>query len=102
MAVTRYVNCCLFSSALALLWTSIHTLFLPFRLLSLAPEELKNTYLGLANLATAGRAALSRLAGPLIDLLNRYGPALGYFAVLVLCGLYFLGGSLVLFNVKAR
>ena len=68
----------------------------------LVPPGEEARYLGLANLATAGAAALSRLAGPLIDLLNRYGPALGYFALLALCALYFLGGSLLLLKVKAR
>jgi Na+/melibiose symporter-like transporter len=68
----------------------------------LVPPGEEARYLGLANLATAGAAALSRLAGPLIDLLNRYGPALGYLTLISLCGLYFLGGSLVLLKVKAR
>jgi len=68
----------------------------------LVPPGEEARYLGLANLATAGAAALSRLAGPLIDLLNRYGPALGYFALLALCALYFLGGSLLLLKVKTR
>ena len=68
----------------------------------LVPPGEEARYLGLANLATAGAAALSRLAGPLIDLLNRYGPALGYFALLGLCALYFLGGSLLLIKVRAR
>ena len=47
MTSTRYVKYGLFSSALALLWISIHTLCLPHRLPSLPPEELKDTHRGL-------------------------------------------------------
>jgi len=47
----------------------------------LAPGGAAATYLGLANLATAGSSALSRLGGPLIDLANGWKPNLGYTLV---------------------
>ncbi len=47
----------------------------------LAPSGTAATYLGLANLATAGSSALSRLGGPVIDLVNRWHPTLGYTLV---------------------
>jgi MFS family permease len=42
----------------------------------LAPAGEAGKYLGLTNLATAGAGALSRLAGPGIDLLNAARPGL--------------------------
>lgn len=56
----------------------------------LAPPSEAGKFLGLTNLATAGAAALSRLAGPGIDALNAWRPGehLGY------AGLFF-GASLV-------
>lgn len=49
----------------------------------LAPPAEAGKYLGLTNIATAGAAALSRLAGPAIDALNnaRPGAWLGYTAL---------------------
>lgn len=51
----------------------------------LAPAEQAGKFLGLTNLATAGAGALSRLEGPLIDLVNnaRPGAWIGYTGMFV-------------------
>jgi Na+/melibiose symporter-like transporter len=57
-------------------------------------------YLAIANMATAGGAALSRLIGPLIDFFNEYSPGLGYKAMLLACFIYFVAGSLLILKIK--
>jgi Na+/melibiose symporter-like transporter len=57
-------------------------------------------YLGLANLATAGGAALARLIGPVIDFFNSYTPGLGYQVMLGACFVYFMAGSTLLIKIK--
>jgi len=42
-----YIKITIFGFALAALWSSLHTIIIPLRLLDFAPEALKNTYLGL-------------------------------------------------------
>jgi len=42
-----YIKITIFGAGLAVLWTSLHTIVIPVRLLDIAPESLKNTYLGL-------------------------------------------------------
>ncbi|MFC2062691.1 MFS transporter [Chloroflexota bacterium] len=59
-------------------------------------------YLGLANMANAGGAALARLIGPVIDFFNASSPGMGYSVMLLACFLYFVAGSLLLFKVKRR
>ena len=59
-------------------------------------------YLGLANLATAGGAALARLIGPVIDFFNARSPGLGYSVMLMACLLYFLAGSLLLTRIRGH
>jgi MFS family permease len=61
----------------------------------LVPQESAARYLGIANLATAGGSAAGRLAGPLIDALNRaFGTtSLGYIAAYALSGLVFVLSS---------
>jgi len=59
-------------------------------------------YLGLANLATAGGAALARLIGPVIDFFNRYSPNLGYQVMLGACFIYLLVGSSLLMKIRRR
>ncbi len=59
-------------------------------------------YLGLANMATAGGAALARLIGPLIDFFNTYTPGLGYQVMLGACFVYFVAGSLLMTRIKKR
>lgn len=57
-------------------------------------------YLGLANIATAGGAALARLIGPIIDIFNARSPNQGYQIMLGACVVYFLLGGLLLLKVK--
>ncbi len=59
-------------------------------------------YLGLANLATAGGAALARLIGPVIDFFNRYSPNLGYQVMLGASFIYLLVGSSLLMKIRRR
>ena len=61
-------------------------------------EEAK--YLGIANMATAGGAALARLIGPVIDCFNQIGTNTGYFVMLGACMVYFIAGALILLKVK--
>ena len=55
-------------------------------------------YLAIANMATAGGAALSRLIGPVIDHFNRVGHNLGYQFMLAACVTYFILGGLLIIN----
>jgi MFS family permease len=59
-------------------------------------------YLGLANVATAGGAALARLIGPVIDFFNVYSSNLGYQVMLGACFVYFVLGSSLLTRVRQR
>ena len=59
-------------------------------------------YLGLANLATAGGAALARLIGPVIDFFNAYSTNLGYSVMLLASFVYFVAGSLLLLKIRQR
>ena len=68
----------------------------------LVPGGEEARYLGLANVATAGGAALSRLIGPVIDFSNRYSAGLGYQIMLGACFAYFIVGSLLLLLIKDR
>ena len=68
-------------------------------------------HMGFVNLATIGGAALAKVLGPGIDLLNRLEPTVeffgyahavsGYAALLVGCGVLFMVGALVLMPLKA-
>jgi MFS family permease len=66
----------------------------------LVPKDEEARYLGLANLATAGGAALARLIGPVIDFFNRYSPNLGYQVMLGACFTYLVAGSLLIIKIK--
>ena len=57
-------------------------------------------FMGLTNLATAGGAALARLNGPVIDALNAATPLLGYRALLLIVGVSFLAGALLVLKVR--
>ena len=59
-------------------------------------------YLGLANMATAGGAALARLIGPVIDFFNSYSSGLGYQVMLLTCFCYFIAGSALIIKIKKR
>jgi Na+/melibiose symporter-like transporter len=57
-------------------------------------------YLGLANMATAGGAALARLIGPVIDHFEAVRADLGYQVMLAACCIYCIVGALILLKVK--
>ena len=59
-------------------------------------------YLGIANMATAGGAALARAIGPAIDFFNGRRHLLGYDIMLAVCIAYFVVGALLVFKVKRR
>jgi len=59
-------------------------------------------YLGLANVATAGGAALARLIGPVIDFFNKTGPGLGYQVMLAASFFYFIAGALLVLKIKGH
>jgi Na+/melibiose symporter-like transporter len=59
-------------------------------------------YLGIANMATAGGAALARGIGPVIDFFNQRSPLLGYNVMLLVCVAYFIIGAALVFKIKRR
>ncbi|MEE9583451.1 MAG: MFS transporter [Dehalococcoidales bacterium] len=58
-------------------------------------------YLALANVATAGGAALARLIGPVIDYFENQSAGLGYQVMLVVSLVYLVIGALLLLKIKA-
>ena len=68
----------------------------------LVTEGEEARFLGLANLATAGGAALARLIGPVIDFFNAYSFGLGYSIMLLACFIYFVIGSVLLMKIRWR
>jgi Na+/melibiose symporter-like transporter len=59
-------------------------------------------YLGVANMATTGGAALARAIGPAIDFYNSRRPLLGYDIMLAVCITYFIIGALLVLKVKQK
>ena len=59
-------------------------------------------YLGIANMATAGGAALARVIGPAIDYFNNRSTNLGYDFMLLMCLVYFIAGSLLILKIKQK
>jgi len=57
-------------------------------------------YLGIANMATAGGAALARLIGPVIDFFEKVELGLGYQVMLIACFVYFTAGALLVLKIK--
>lgn len=68
----------------------------------LAPIAEAGKYLGLSNLATAGSAATARLLGPVIDLINRGAPTMGYSLVFALATLSAIAGLIVTLHLPER
>ena len=68
----------------------------------LVTEGEEARFLGLANLATAGGAALARLIGPVIDFFNAYSFGLGYSIMFLACFIYFVIGSVLLMKIRWR
>ncbi len=67
-----------------------------------APETEEARYLGVANMATAGGAVLARVIGPGIDFFNSRNPLSGYHFMLLVCVVYFIVGSVLVFRIKRR
>jgi Na+/melibiose symporter-like transporter len=59
-------------------------------------------HLGLVNMSIAGAGVVSRLVGPVIDYFNSVSPDLGYQVMLLICFVFFIGGSLLLLRIKRR
>jgi Na+/melibiose symporter-like transporter len=59
-------------------------------------------YLAIANVATAGGAALARLVGIGIDFFNGYSPGLGYQFMLAVCFVYFIAAAALVAVIKKR
>jgi Na+/melibiose symporter-like transporter len=59
-------------------------------------------YLGIANMATAGGAALARLIGPVIDYFNQVNMGLGYQVMLGATFAYFAIGALLVLKIKGK
>ncbi len=68
----------------------------------LVPRKEEARYLGVVNIATAGGATLARLVGPLIDLLNNNWDGWGYRAMLLICILFLITGSMFILKIKTQ
>ena len=58
-------------------------------------------HMGLVTVATMSGAAVAKIVGPLVDLLNQASPGWGYSGLLIACGALFLLGALLLMPLKA-
>ncbi len=89
-----YVKISVFGAALSFLWPSLHTLIIPLRLLELAPEAQKNTYLGILTFCGSMIAILIQpLAGAISDRVSfRLGRRRPFILVGTLLALLFLPG----------
>ena len=58
-------------------------------------------HMSLVTVATASGAALSKIIGPGVDLLNQASPGWGYSGLLILCAALLLLGALLLMPLKA-
>ena len=67
----------------------------------MADERQAGTHLGIVNLSTIGGAALPRLFGPGIDLLNHTSEDLGYRVLIAGCAVLFVAGALALLPVNS-
>jgi Na+/melibiose symporter-like transporter len=67
-----------------------------------ASKNREAIFLGVANVATTGGAALARLIGPGIDFFNGQNPLSGYNFMLIMCIVYFVVGGVMVFGVKRR
>jgi Na+/melibiose symporter-like transporter len=68
----------------------------------LAAKGEEARYLGIANMATAGGAALARGIGPAIDYFNGLKHLFGYEVMLMACIVYFVAGALLVLKIKPR
>ncbi|MCL4458540.1 MAG: MFS transporter [Chloroflexi bacterium] len=92
-----YVLACggIFGSSLGIFLTANWAL-----IIKLIPLGESARYLGISNIATAGAAALSRLAGPLIDFFNAQQPNQGYTVLFLGGAICFLIGTILLVKVR--
>ena len=67
----------------------------------LAPPHEAARFFGLANLGTAGAAAVAGLFGPLVDWANGLTPGAGYSALFVMAALAFAASAVVLRGVRS-
>ena len=63
-------------------------------------EQRAGTHIGIVNLSTIGGAALPRLFGPGIDLLNHTSEDLGYKALIGVCAALFMAGAIAILPVN--
>ena len=68
----------------------------------LVPQGQEARYLGIANMATTGGAALARAIGPLIDFFNNRVPLSGYNVMLIFCIAYFIIGAGLVLKIRGR
>ena len=66
----------------------------------MADEQHAGTHIGIVNLSTIGGAALPRLFGPGIDLLNHTAEDLGYRVLIGGCAALFVAGALAILPVN--
>ena len=66
----------------------------------MADESQAGTHIAIVNLSTIGGAALPRLFGPGIDLLNHTSEDLGYRALIAGCAALFVAGAIALLPVN--
>lgn len=59
-------------------------------------------YLGIANMATTGGAALARVIGPVIDFFNNRSALSGYNVMLMACAAYFIIGAALVLKIGRR
>jgi len=104
---TDYVKIAIYGFALAALWSSLHAIVLPLRLLDFVAESQKNTYLGLLTFAGLVMGmAIQPIAGAISDRSGfKWGRRRPYIlvgtllAVVFLPWLGFCGGYIALFIV---
>jgi Na+/melibiose symporter-like transporter len=89
-----YIKITVFGFALAALWSSLHTIILPLRLLDFVAEPQKNTYLGLLTFAGLLLAMIVQpIAGAISDRSGfSWGRRRPYILLGTTCAIFFLPG----------
>ena len=89
-----YIKITILGFALAALWSSLHTIIMPLRLLDFVPEALKNTYLGLLTFAGLILAmAVQPIVGAISDRSGfRWGRRRPYILLGTIMAILFLPG----------
>ena len=67
----------------------------------LGDEQRAGAHIGIVNLSTIGGAALPRVFGPGIDLLNQWGDDWGYRTLIAGCAALFVAGAVTVLPVRA-